>query len=393
MRIRPGLIIFLLFVFFPLSSASKYRGKTIEKEAVKFLREEIIRRADLALEEKPVTITDTVCQRSAGGKHDFYSEADYFWPDPANPAGPYIQKDGMSYPGLFKAHRRAMIRLSQVVGSLASAYKVTGDEKYVRAAFAHLKAWFVDTATMMNPSLLYGQAVIGKNTGRGIGIIDTIHLMEVAQGILVMENARCIDKALLDAVKSWFEKYIQWLLTHRYGNDEMNTRNNHSTCWTMQVASFARLTGNEKVLDFCRKRYEEVLLPGQMAPDGSFPLELNRTKPYGYSIFNLDAMTMVCLILSDDKHDLFSYRISDGRSLKKGIEYLYPFVADKSRWKSGHDVMYSDEWPVAQPFLIFGAYRFGNREWFETWKRLDHFPSNSEVLRNLPVRNPLIWMN
>jgi hypothetical protein len=31
--------------------------------------------------------------RSAGGEHDFFSEADYFWPDPANPAGPYIEKD------------------------------------------------------------------------------------------------------------------------------------------------------------------------------------------------------------------------------------------------------------------------------------------------------------
>ena len=42
------------------------------------------------------------------------------------------------------------------------------------------------------------------------------------------------------------------------------------------------------------REYLDVLLPGQMAPDGSFPKELARTKPYSYSIFNFDAMTMLC---------------------------------------------------------------------------------------------------
>jgi len=31
-------------------------------------------------------------------------------------------------------------------------------------------------------------------------------------------------------------------------------------------------------------------MPGQMAEDGSLPLELERTKPYAYSIFQLDHM-------------------------------------------------------------------------------------------------------
>ena len=90
-----------------------------------------------------------------------------------------------------------MIRLSQIVGQLASAYKITGDEKYVRQAFIHLKAWFADTSTRMNPSLLYAQAIKGRFTGRGTGIIDTIHFIEVAQSILVMEKAKCVDKQLL----------------------------------------------------------------------------------------------------------------------------------------------------------------------------------------------------
>ena len=387
------IITFAVLLSFILVTATGFKpDRKIEKQTVNFLKKDIIVRADKLLIEKPVTITSFICIRSAGGIHDFYSEGDYWWPDPDNAEGPYIQRDGMTNPDNFVDHRKAMIRLSQIVGTLASAYKITGNEKYVGQAFTHLKAWFIDAETMMNPSLLYAQAIKGRYTGRGIGIIDTIQLMEVAQAIRVMENAKSTDRQVLAAIKLWFSKYVKWLTTHQYGKDEMNAKNNHGTCWVMQVAAFAKLTGNEHVLDFCRKRFTETLLPDQMAADGSFPQELKRTKPYGYSLFNLDAFTMVCLILSDKKNDLLNYQTPDGKSLKKGIEFLYPFVKDKGKWTYPHDVMYWENWPVAHPFLVFGAYEFGNQKWLDTWKILDHFPEVDEVIRNLPVRNPLIWM-
>jgi hypothetical protein len=299
----------------------------------------------------------------------------------------------MTNPDNFLEHRRAMVRLSQIVGALASAYKISGDEKYVKQAFIHLKAWFADPKTRMNPSLLYSQAIKGRFTGRGIGIIDTIHLVEVAQGIIAMQNAECIDQQLLNQIKTWFSDYIKWLTTHQYGKDEMNAKNNHGTCWVMQVASFAKLTADNEILDFCRTRYKEVLLPEQMGPDGSFPLEIRRTKPYGYSLFNLDAMTIVCLILSDEINDLWNYTTTDGRSICKGIAFLYPYVADKNKWPYNKDVMYWEYWPVAHPFLLFGARNFNDNTWYETWSSLEHFPDVEEVIRNIPVRNPVIWFD
>jgi len=364
-----------------------------KKEMTEVLRKQVLQEAARALREEPVTVTASASPRSAGGKHDFYSEGDYWWPDPGSADSPYIQRDGMTNPDNFTDHRKAMIRLSRLVGALASAYSITGDEKYVRKALDHCRAWFVDTATRMNPSLLFAQAIKGRATGRGIGIIDTIQLMEVVQGLLVMENAASMDKPLLDRIRAWFAQYLQWLTTHQYGKDEMNAANNHGTCWAMQVAAFARFTGNEEWMNFCRERYKNVFLPSQMAADGSFPQELRRTKPYGYSLFNLDAMSTICQLLSTKEDDLWNYQTADGRSIRKGIEFLYPYIADKSKWAYKQDVMYWKEWPVAQPSLIFGANAFGLKKWFDTWKRLDHAPETEEVIRNLPVRHPLIWMN
>lgn len=377
----------LLFgILLPLS------GQNALRTATQVLKKDMLNRAEWAIRQPPITVTSARCERSAGGLHDFYSEGDYWWPNPDDPTGPYIQRDGQTNPQNFTAHRQAMVRFSQIIGSLASAYRITKDEKYVKHAFTHLRAWFVDPNTLMNPSLLYAQAIKGRATGRGIGIIDMIHMMEVAQGIRVMEKAKVVDTQELQGIKNWFAQYLTWVTTHQYGIDEREAKNNHGTCWVMQVAVFAKLTQNQDLIEYCKNRYKTVLLPNQMEADGSFPLELRRTKPYGYALFNLDAMTTLCHVLSDKQEKLWDFRLPDGRQLKKAVEFMYPFVADKSTWTYPKDVMYWEEWPVAQPFLIFAYQRYGQKEWLDTWSKLEHFPQVEEVVRNLPVRNPLIWL-
>ena len=81
----------------------------------------------------------------------------------------------------------------------------------------HIRAWFIDQKTMMNPNLLYAQAIKGIATGRGIGIIDTIHLIEVAQSLRLMEAQGIIEDKELQTIRLWFSDYLTWLSTHRYG--------------------------------------------------------------------------------------------------------------------------------------------------------------------------------
>ncbi|MEI7906035.1 MAG: alginate lyase family protein [Bacteroidota bacterium] len=356
-------------------------------------KERVLAAADKYLLEEPVTLTSFSSPRSAGGKHDFFSEGDYWWPDSTNPDGPYIQKDGMTNPENFVDHRKAMVRFSVQVAAMTAAYKITGEKRFAAHAVKHLMAWFVSGETRMNPHLLYAQAIKGRFTGRGIGIIDTIHLIEVAQSIIVLNNAGVFTPQEIADIKQWFREYMQWLTTHQYGKDEMNAKNNHGTCWVMQTAMFAKLVGDEAVMDFCRYRYKEVLLPGQMAADGGFPLELKRTKPYNYSLFNLDAMAAICQILSTEKDDLWNYTLPDGRQLKKGIEFMYPFIADKSTWKYPPDVMFYEYYPVRQPSLLFAGIAYKEMKYIELWRTLDPDPKNEEVIRNFPIRQPILWID
>jgi hypothetical protein len=374
-------------------------------------RPRVIQQAEAALASEPTTITAARNPKSAGGLHDFSSEGDYWWPDPSNPDGPYIQRDGMTNPDNFVAHRRLLLAFGRNFGALAAAYRLTGDEKFAAAGVKHLHAWFVDRATRMNPSLLYSQAIKGRFTGRSIGVIDTLHLAEVALGVAALRGAKAFSPEEEAAVTGWFRDYLAWMTTHPYGVDESNAKNNHGTCAWLQIACFARLTGNAEKLAAARLRLKEVLLPNQMAADGSFPQELARTKPYGYSIFNLDVMTALAVVCSTKEEDLMTWSLPDGRSLVRGVAWLAPFIADKHLWlktarreiaaKKGApvlaepvkpDVMYWEAWPVRQPSLLFGALAAGREDWLKTWRPLDPDPAVEEIQRNFPIRQPVLWV-
>jgi hypothetical protein len=351
-------------------------------------RPRVLKAADRYLSEKPVTVTAATSPRSAGGTHDFFSEGDYWWPDPKNPAGPYVQRDGMTNPDNFVEHRRAMIRLSLIVPALAAAYKLTRDKKYSTHAAAHLRAWFIDDATRMNPNLQYAQAIQGRFTGRGTGIIDTLHFVEVARAAGQLD----LSAADLAGVRRWFSEYTKWMTTHPYGIAERDTKNNHATCWAAQVAAFAQFTGDREQTEYCRNRFKTVLIPNQEAPDGSFPEELRRTKPYGYSIFNLDAMSILAQTLTTKEDNLWTWQLPDGRGMAKAVAWMFPYIADKSKWPKPPDVMYFEQWPVRQPSLLFAGLALGKPEYLAVWRKLEADPTVEEVLRNWPVRQPLLWV-
>ena len=396
---RASILSFYFVLFLALFSSScqdQTKGEQVESDyfamAVEVLKDSTLMIADANLDAVPITVTAASSPRSAGGLNDFYSEGDYWWPDSTNLDGPYIRRDGMTNPNNFTDHRKAVVRLSEIVGNLVSAYLITKEEKYADAAVRHLEAWFVADSTKMNPNLLYAQAIKGRHTGRGIGIIDGIHFMEVVQGIRVLEKHDQIDPDQLAIMKKWYADFVEWLTTHPYGIDEMEHPNNHGTCWNMQVGVYALLTENDSILQFCRDNYRNRLLPNQMAEDGSFPLELDRTKPYGYALFNLDAFTMNCVILSDESNNLWEYTTDFGANMKKGLEYMAPYVADKSSWPLEPDVMYWENWPVAHPAFLFGGAYFEREDWIDLWKNNKHFLEVREVRRNVPIRNPLLWL-
>lgn len=359
-------------------------------------RERILRLAADALALKPPAITDRIATNSAGGPHDFFSQADYFWPNPRTTNGlPYVNRDGETNPQNFEYHRLAMREMKDAVAALAAAFALTGDDQYVAKAETLLRIFFLDEKTKMNPNLDYAQAVLGESTGRSWGIIDTLHLAELPVAIQFLERSPKFSPAVNLGLKKWFSEYSHWMMTAPNGVKEMNAVNNHSIAYFVQLASFARFDGDEKTLAFCRERFEKTLLPKQMAADGSFPLELKRTKPYGYSIFQADNVAILCVLLSTADDDLWKFKLPDGGTPLKSTEFIYPYLADKQKWLAdgrGKDVMHWGGWPAREPCLLFAAAETGDTKYFDLWKKLNPDPNDLEVRRNIAVTQPILWI-
>jgi Alginate lyase len=356
-------------------------------------RERILHAADSALSLEPITITSFPAKSSEGGRNDYFSMADYYWPDPTKTNGlPFIVRDGESYPGVFTAHRMAMRNLRDAVAALGAAYKITGAGRYATKSAELLQRFFLDPATRMNPNLEYAQAILGKSPGRSYGIIDTLHMIEIPAAVTAMENSPSFTPELVAGLKQWFREYSDWMVKSKNGMEEAKAKNNHAVAFWLQVACFAKFTGDEAKLAECRRQFKEVFVPNQMAADGGFPLELKRTKPYAYSIFQLDNMTTLCQVLSTSKENLWNFQLPDGRSIRKAVAYLYPFLADKSKWPLKPDVMAWDGWPSRQVNLLFAGLVFGEPKYLELWKKLQPDPTDLEVRRNIAITQPILWV-
>lgn len=270
---------------------------------------------------------------TGAGPHDYFSEGPYWWPDPKNPNGPYIRRDGERNPSRFLANHADLSNMCDAVLSLGVGAAVLNRSECVEHAGEVLSVWFVNPETRMNPNLEFGQAIRGITPGRSTGIIDTVALIHAAQGIVLLEQAGGLQPGLARNVRRWFSDYLSWLTTSEKGREESTSGNNHATWWTAQVAGYACFTGNAKALAAAWKHYREYLVPTEFRPDGSCPREEERTQSLSYSSMNLDAFATICWLAQMNGVDLWHFETTQGQSVVKSLRYLTPYVLNPKLWK------------------------------------------------------------
>ncbi len=265
------------------------------------------------------------------GRHDYFSEGPYWWPNPMNPDGPYIRRDGVVNPDRFTRNHDDLGRLGECVLTLALAAFLLKDEAAARRAWHLARVWFVDPETRMNSNLEFGQAIRGRTTGRGIGLIDTRGFIWVVQGLALLRESHP-DERVDAAVVDWFREFTQWMRWSTKGRDELYNGNNHSTWWVAQVAAYGLYADIPAAVEQCWALFRDYLVPHQFRADGSQPLEEARTRSLSYSAMNLDGFALICRMAKRAGVDLWNYRTPEGAGMTRTLEYLTPFLADPSIW-------------------------------------------------------------
>jgi hypothetical protein len=323
------------------------------------------RNADAALKAGPWSVTFHRPDYVKAGPHEYYSEGPYWWPDPKNPGGPYIRRDGERNPDRYMHNRKDIGEMSEAVLALGMGARFLGDARCAERAAKVLSVWFLDARTKMNPDLEFGQAIRGINTGRGTGLIDTVALIHLAQGIMLLEDSGTLDKSVAGAMCRWYADFAHWMNTSKKGLDEKKAGNNHGTWWTTQVAAYASFINDESLQSMTWERYRTYLVPTEINPDGSCPREEARTKSLGYSSMNLDAFAVLCRLGQVAGQDLWHFRTPQGIGVEKAFLYLLPYVLNPKEWHKPQIAPYERE-RVIFPGLagvglhsaeLLGAYR------------------------------------
>jgi hypothetical protein len=298
-------------------------------DAVRHLRAD----AEKHLREAPWTVTSERPKDLDLDIHDYYSEAPYWWPDPANPTGPYVRRDGLGNPSRFLANRAALNAMCDAVFSLGTAAYLLDDPRYGRHAALMIRTWFIDPRTRMNPDLEFAQAIRGSGNGRSAGVLDGRVFIQAIQGMEFLANTGAWDPREQRAVHEWFAEYLRWLTHSRYGIAEKHSGNNHASWWTAQVAAVATFTEEKATEQMAFAFYRDSVFPAQVRKDGIAPREEARTRSLSYSSFNAEAFSVVCRIAQVRGVDLWTAHTRDGATLGTVIDYLMPYLKQPNRWR------------------------------------------------------------
>jgi len=287
-----------------------------------------------ALNVKPPSVTEKNLSPPTGDKHDYISIAPYWWPNPATPNRlPFVRRDGQVNPDRDESSdRRRLENMIQTVQTLALGYFFTEREDYAAHAAELLRVWFLNPATKMNPHLKYAQAVPGRNTGRGAGIIETHELAELIDFVSLLEDSKAWLARDRQQWQHWNKEYLSWLLESPEGKAEARAENNHGTWYDVQVAALAIFTARDELAKDRLSEFHRKRIIAQVEADGRQPRELTRTRAWDYSLFNLQALFDAASIAGKLSIDLWSPRSDDQRSIRRALDWLVPFATGERKW-------------------------------------------------------------
>ncbi len=317
----------------PHALAEAKAGFQAGDKALKPALDRLMESAQKALEDQPVSVMDKNHVGPSGDKHDFVSQAPYFWRDTNSPNARYIRRDGERNPESGKDSDAGRIgRMCSDAHTLALAFYFTGDEKYAAHATEMLRVWFLNPATHMNPNLNYGQGIPGEVDGRPMGIIGTRGFVGLVDAIRLLQDSKSWTSADQQGMVAWMGRYLNWLQTSKIGTGEGNASNNHGTFYDTQVAALAAFVGKTDLAKEIITTARQKRIAGQIEPDGKMPRELQRTKSFDYSVFNLRALTDLSSLGQNLGVDLWHFQTNDGRSLRKAMDFLAPYVDRDHKW-------------------------------------------------------------
>ena len=344
-----------------------------EKERIKVF-------AEYYLNEPVLTLVDFPSERSSGNKNEFYSEGRTWWPNPDNPDAAYIIREGFTNPDAFRKHAALLERAGEIIPGLTAAYLITNKDMYAEEATKHLKAWFIDPLTRMEPHMKYAQAIPNRRTGRDVGIYEALPLVEILRSIPHLEKFLTDEE--IKSLRSWFEDYSDFLVDDPAGMSIRARKDTYGSAYLLQMCSIAAYLEDNFLLGNCRDYFTQYSLP-YFASYESPLSNSNVNRGFKDNIFlNADLLALVSHILTDNDFNVWEFKINTGQRIGDIVNYMYSGILnDELKTMGNYDGRFLS--------LLFAGKALNNPRYLELWRDLQYDePKESEF----PVRQPVLWM-
>lgn len=303
-------------------------------EELMLVYKQLINSADRALVNSNYSVVDKTMMPPSGNKHDYLSISRYWWPNPESKDSlPWVRRDGVTNPATQTnaVDRKRLGSMTASVKALALAYYFTDKEKYAQKSTELLRTWFLDDETNMNPNLKYAQSVPGNKKGRRSGILDgrliPVWVLDAIELISESEHWSSNDAATM---KLWLQDYLEWLTKSDLGKKGAKQVNNHGSWYWYQVTALSWYLKQDKLLEWAIEQ-TKLSLNFQLDSLGGQIHELERTRSFFYSCFNLEALTRIAIIAEKAEKPFWNYETDEGKSLKLALDFLLP-VAEGEAW-------------------------------------------------------------
>jgi len=290
--------------------------------------------ANRALDAKPRSVMEKNRIPPSGDKHDFVSQAPYFWRETnADGVVSYVRHDGERNPeSNVDSDAGRLGATCSNVATLGLAYYFTGDEKYAAKAAELMRVFFLDPATKMNPNLNFGQGIPGEVDGRPTGLIGARGFVDMMDGLALLKNSSSWPESDQQQMRAWLEDYLHWLTTSKIGIGEFDAKNNHGSFYDDQATAIALFLGKTNFAIAIISEAKTNRIARQIEANGHEPLELARTKSFGYSSFDLRALIDLASFGQNLGIDLWHYRASNGGSIYRAIWFMAPYADPQKKW-------------------------------------------------------------
>lgn len=352
--------------------------KKLQKEQYADIKQNITKKANSYIKKEYLSVTDKE-KKFAPDKHYYESMGPYWWPDPKNPYGAYIRKDGVRNPEYKEYDKDRMSEMANRIYYTTLAFYLTHDIRYYEYCIRQLQVWFLNEDTRMHPSLEYGQIIPGKNNNRGrdAGLIEMRVIHTLLESVRLLNDTKRVDSATYKGLQQWCKDFLLWCENSEIGQKEFAATNNHGTSLDVVMLNMAIFANYKECVNRLSKGFAERRLSVQIGENGMMSAELTRTMAFHYSIYNLSHIVDYCLLQESIGNHFYK---KNSKVINSAISYLLQYVGHKDLWEYQE---ISSDWSNLERNLLMQIYKLrrvkGAKKFYD-FKSLDLEINSLEML-------------